>query len=141
AGAIAARASSTTTSGTPRPSERSQTSATAPRATASAAKSCPSDLNPRTQKNRSPGSTDCDEYASPETSTSGAPSPMSSRRVTARAESNPASTRRDAQVRQRERGDALERRRRDDAAVDLALRLVDHHGHQQARVPSGREPD
>ena len=42
AGPIAARTEPTTTSGTPRPSGRSTTSAAAPRATASAAKSCPS---------------------------------------------------------------------------------------------------
>ena len=44
------RTSSTTTSGTPSASGWSTTSATAPRATASAAKSCPSRVNPRTQK-------------------------------------------------------------------------------------------
>ena len=42
--------------------------------------------------------------------------------------------RRDLQVRQRERRDLLERRRRDLAAVDRAARLVDHHRHEQARV-------
>ena len=55
AGAIAARASSTRTSGTPRPSGRSTTSATAPRSTASGAKSCPSRSKPLTQKNSVPG--------------------------------------------------------------------------------------
>ena len=57
AGAIAARTSSTSTSGTPWPSGRWTTSATAPRATASSAKSCPSRVNPGTQKNSVPGAT------------------------------------------------------------------------------------
>ena len=43
------------TSGTPRPSGRCTTSATAPRATASGAKSCPSRVKPGTQKNSVPG--------------------------------------------------------------------------------------
>ena len=55
AGAMAARTSSTRTSGTPRPSGRWTTSAAAPRATASGAKSCPSRVNPGTQKNSVPG--------------------------------------------------------------------------------------
>ena len=54
---IAARASGTITSGTPRPSGRSHTSAAAPRRTASGAKSCPSLVNPRTQKKSVPGVT------------------------------------------------------------------------------------
>ena len=54
-GAIAARTSSTTTSGTPRPSGRCTTSATAPRSIACGAKSCPSRVNPGTQKKRLPG--------------------------------------------------------------------------------------
>ena len=53
--AIAPRTSSTRTSGTPSPSGRWTTSAAAPRATASAAKSCPSRVKPGTQKNRVPG--------------------------------------------------------------------------------------
>ena len=57
AGAIAARTSSTTTSGTPSPSGRWTTSAAAPRATASGAKSWPSRVKPGTQKNSVPGST------------------------------------------------------------------------------------
>ncbi len=57
AGPMAARTSSTTTSGTPRPSDRSQTSATAPRSTASGAKSWPSAVNPGTQKKSAPGVT------------------------------------------------------------------------------------
>ena len=55
--AIAARTSSTSSSGTPRPSGRWTTSAAAPRATASGAKSCPSRVNPGTQKNSVPGTT------------------------------------------------------------------------------------
>ena len=55
--AIAARMSSTCTSGTPSPSGRVTTSAAAPRATASGAKSCPSRVKPGTQKNSVPGST------------------------------------------------------------------------------------
>ena len=57
AGPIAARTSGTTISGTPRPSGRSTTSATAPRSTASGAKSWPSAVKPRTQKKRLPGRT------------------------------------------------------------------------------------
>jgi len=57
AGAMAARTSSTTISGTPRPRGRWTTSATAPRATASGAKSWPSRVNPGTQKNSVPGVT------------------------------------------------------------------------------------
>ena len=57
AGPIAARTSSTTTSGTPSPSGRSHTSAAAPRATASGAKSWPSERNPGTQKKSAPGVT------------------------------------------------------------------------------------
>ena len=57
AGPIAARTSSTTTSGTPRPSGRSHTSATAPRSTASGAKSWPSAVKPRTQKKSVPEET------------------------------------------------------------------------------------
>ena len=41
---------------------------------------------------------------------------------------------RDPQVRQRERRDLLERRAGDGAAVDVALRLVDHHRDEQPRV-------
>jgi hypothetical protein len=55
--AMAARMSSTCTSGTPRPSGRQTTSAAAPRATASAAKSWPSRVKPGTQKNSVPGAT------------------------------------------------------------------------------------
>ena len=54
---MAARTSSTTTSGTPRPSGRCTTSAAAPRSTASGAKSCPSAVNPGTQKKSVPGRT------------------------------------------------------------------------------------
>jgi hypothetical protein len=57
AGAIAARTSSTTTSGTPSPSGRWTTSATAPRSIASAAKSWPSRVKPGTQKKSVPGVT------------------------------------------------------------------------------------
>ena len=55
--AIVERTSSTCTSGTPSPSGRATTSAAAPRATASGAKSWPSRVKPGTQKNRNPGST------------------------------------------------------------------------------------
>ena len=55
AGAIAARTEGTTTSGTPSPSGRSTTSAAAPRAMASGAKSCPSRVKPGTAKNSVPG--------------------------------------------------------------------------------------
>ena len=54
---MAARTSGTITSGTPSPSGRSQTSAAAPRSTASGAKSCPSDRKPGTQKKSAPGTT------------------------------------------------------------------------------------
>ncbi len=54
-GAIAARESATTTSGTPRPSGRSTTRAAAPASTTWAAKSCPSLFSPSTQKNSVPG--------------------------------------------------------------------------------------
>jgi hypothetical protein len=57
AGPIAARTDGTTTSGTASPSGRSTTSAAAPRATASGAKSCPSRVKPGTQKNSVPGAT------------------------------------------------------------------------------------
>ena len=57
AGAIAARTSSTRISGTPRCSGRCTTSATAPRAIASSAKSWPSRVKPGTQKNSVPGVT------------------------------------------------------------------------------------
>jgi hypothetical protein len=56
-GAIAARASGTTTCGTRTSSVRSTTSATAPPATASAARSWPSARSPRTQKKSAPGAT------------------------------------------------------------------------------------
>ena len=80
-GPIVARTSSTTTSGTPRPSGRWHTSAAAPRSTASGAKSWPSTLKPGTQKKSVPSETLRLEYASPVISTSGAPSPIRSRRV------------------------------------------------------------
>ncbi len=57
AGAIAARTSGTWISGMPRFRGRSTTSATAPRAAASGAKSCPSRVIPTTQKNSVPGVT------------------------------------------------------------------------------------
>jgi hypothetical protein len=57
AGAIASRTEGTTTSGTPSSSGRSTTSATAPRRTASAAKSWPSRWKPGTQKNSVSGPT------------------------------------------------------------------------------------
>ena len=56
-GAIAARASATTTCGTSRSSSRSTTSAAAPRSSAPAANSCPSARSPTTQKKSVPGST------------------------------------------------------------------------------------
>ncbi len=57
AGAIAARASRTTSCGTGTSSTRSTTRATAPFETASRAKSCPSAREPGTQKKSAPGST------------------------------------------------------------------------------------
>ncbi len=57
AGAIAARASATTICGTWTASSRSTTSATAPPATASVAKSWPSTRAPGTQKKSAPGTT------------------------------------------------------------------------------------
>src|SRR4051794_4595225 len=140
---MAARASSTRSSGTPRPSGRSTTSAAAPRCTASGAKSWPSTLKPGTQKKSVPGVTARLSYASASTSTAGAPSPIRSRRVTGGESSagSGASGRRDPQVRQRERDDLLEGRRGHQAAVDLALRLVDHHGHEQARIAGRCEAD
>ena len=56
-GAIAARASATTTCGTATSSSRSTTSAAAPASTARAANSCPSTFSPGTQKNSVPGPT------------------------------------------------------------------------------------
>ncbi len=56
-GPIAARTLGTITSGTPRSSGRSHTSATAPCSTACGAKSWPSARKPGTQKNRVPGAT------------------------------------------------------------------------------------
>ena len=56
--AIAARTSSTWTSGTPSSSGRATTSAAAPRETASDAKSWPSRVKPGTQKNSVPGVTE-----------------------------------------------------------------------------------
>src|SRR4051794_25202691 len=53
----------------------------------------------------------------------------------------PGSIGRDAEVGKRERDDLLERRGRHDATVDLSLRLVDHHGHEQARVAGGGVAD
>ncbi len=52
--AIAARVLSTTSCGTATSTGRSPTIATAPAATASAARSCPSRLAPGTQKNSAP---------------------------------------------------------------------------------------
>ena len=54
---MAARTSGTTSSGTPSPSGRWDTSATAPRSTASGAKSCPSARKPGTQKKSVPSVT------------------------------------------------------------------------------------
>ena len=48
---------------------------------------------------------------------------------------------RDLQVVEREARDLAERRAGDQAAVDLALRLVDHHGDEQLRLLGGREAD
>src|SRR5438067_5341289 len=155
---MAARASGTTTSGTPRPSGRSHTSAAAPRSTASGAKSWPSVLKPGTQKKSAPGATLLLLYARLEISTSGAPLtfPIRSRRVTGRGggyrlaqaskagQGRPAglgSVRRNLEVRKGEGDDLLERGRRHRAAVDVALRLVDHDGHEQARVARGRVAD
>src|SRR2546423_11548425 len=140
---MAARASGTMTSGTPRPSGRSHTSAAAPRSTASGANSWPSAFNPGTQKKSVPGATLLLLYARPEISTSGAPLelPISSRRVTGRGGVywlRPPSIRRDLQVGKGEGDDLLERGRRHGAAVDVALRLVDHDRHQQPRVARGR---
>ena len=56
-GAIAARESGTTSCGTARSSSRSTTSATAPASTTAGAKSWPSAVLPRTQKNSVPGPT------------------------------------------------------------------------------------
>src|SRR3954462_15029097 len=143
---MAWRTLETTTSGTPRPSGRSHTSATAPRFTASGAKSCPSARKPGTQKNSEPASTSLLEYARLVMSTSGAPPPVSSRRVIAGEDNEGVgaaqiSLRRDLEIRERERQDLLEGRGRHDAAEDRALRLVDHHRNQQARVASRREAD
>src|SRR3954447_7875630 len=77
---MAARTSSTTNSGTPRSSGRCTISATAPRATASEAKSWPSRVNPGTQKNRVPGPTSRLSNVRPVTATSG-PSPSNLRSV------------------------------------------------------------
>src|SRR4051812_18711251 len=126
---MAARTSSTITSGTPSPSGRWQTSAAAPRSTASGAKSCPSDLKPGTQKKSVPGVTLPLEYASPEISTGSAPFPIKSRRVMEAT----SLLRRDLQIREGKLHDALEGGRGDGSAVDVAARLVDHHRHQQAR--------
>src|SRR5919199_3283986 len=78
---MAPRTSWTRTSGTPSPSGRCTTSATAPRATASGAYSCPSRVKPGTQKNRVPGSTARLSNTRPVTRTPAGPSPRSSRRV------------------------------------------------------------
>ena len=83
AGPIASRTLGTTTSGTPRSSGRSHTSAAAPRSTASGAKSWPSARKPGTQKKRAPGRTAALEYARAVMSTGGTPGPRSSRRSTA----------------------------------------------------------
>ena len=48
---------------------------------------------------------------------------------------------RDPQVVEREAHDLAEGRPGDEPAVDLALRLVDHHRHQHARAVGGREAD
>src|SRR3954451_19404384 len=77
---MAARTSSTSTSGTPNPSGRCTTSAAAPRATASGAKSCPSRVNPGTQKNSVPGPATRLSNVRLVTTTSG-PSPSNSRSV------------------------------------------------------------
>src|SRR3954447_18376227 len=77
---MAARTSSTRNSGTPRSSGRCTISATAPRATASEAKSWPSRVNPGTQKNRVPGPTSRLSNVRLVTTTSG-PSPSNSRSV------------------------------------------------------------
>src|SRR3954471_17654447 len=134
---MAARTSSTSTSGTPRPSGRSHTRATAPRSTAWGAKSWPSARKPGTQKKSAPGNTPAVEYASPRISTSGAPFPINSRRVIGR----PSLVGRYSQIRQSEGHDLLERRRRHHAAVDLPPRLVHHHRHQEAGLAGRRVAD
>ena len=131
AGPIAARTSGTSTSGTPRPSGRSHTSAAAPRSTASGAKSWPSARKPGTQKNSVPGRTrGCSSRPGPDLDLGGRPSPISSRRFMARRSLGAPGPRqalrrrsrstsgRDAQVRQRELHDLLEGRGRHHAAVD-----------------------
>ncbi len=57
ASAIARRTEGTTTCGAPTPGSRSQTMAAAPAATAAAAKSCPSNESPGTQKKSVPSAT------------------------------------------------------------------------------------
>src|SRR3954462_503897 len=153
AGAIAARTESTTTSSTPQFRGRSTTSGPAPPAIAAGAGACPSRVKPGTQKNSVPGPTSRVSWAKDETSTS-PPAPISSRSLIAarvvpvpasglidRAASPPSLPGRDLQIRQREGHDLAERRRRDLAAVDRALRLVDHDHAEQARVQRGGEPD
>src|SRR3954467_13339696 len=134
---MAARTSSTITSGTPSPRGRWQTSAAAPRSIAWGAKSWPSARKPGTQKKSEPGSTASVEYASPVTSTSGAPFPINSRRVIG----PPSLIGGYAQIRERELHDLLERGRGHRASVDVAARLVHHYRHQQARLAGGRVAD
>ena len=49
--------------------------------------------------------------------------------------------RRHLEVLEREAGDVAEDRRRDDAAPDLAVRLVDHHENRKTRLACRHEPD
>src|SRR4051812_9029913 len=125
AGAIAARALSTRTSGTPRPSGRSTTSAAAPRSTAAGAKSWPSAVNPGTQKKRNPGSTLRLSNASPRISGSGPPA-ASGRSEESRTGRSAVRDPRDVAVVEHERVPVrvLEERHVADAGVeDVALEL------------------
>ena len=133
------------------PSGRSHTSAAAPRSTASGAKSWPSAREAGHAEEERPGRDGGVEYARPVISTAGAPCPISSRRSIA-GESTPRrappGARRERSLAAAIAGRAARTSRSSGtpgaatvAAVDRALRLVDHHRHQQPRVARRREAD
>src|SRR4051794_24518034 len=155
AGPIARRTLGTTSCGTATSSGRSQTSATAPAATACGARSWPSTREPGTQKKSEPGPAVRASYASSVTSTEAAATtrvgasasvkrPRSiARRVYRRRlpPPLPGRVRRDLEVLQAEARDLGERGRRDRAAPDRARRLLHLDEHDEPRLRRRHEAD
>ena len=152
--AIAARDDGTTSCGTSGSTARSTTRTAAPCSTASAAKSCPSACSPGTQKNAAPGVTARVSYARSRTSTgSGLPRTASGASAATRRSSSMSGgtlpsgggvrcrVRRDLELDEAVARDLGEGGRRDDAAPDRSVRLVDRDEHDEPRVLRRHDAD